>query len=441
MNQRILVVGDLDLWLLQDSGQVVPRAGNQSFFNTLLGYDRSGWEVLFLTPRAVHGGIDHVGTGIRIERAPLSMEAPVRAVRRVASTLRNRFRDPAPDRAPGSLPRTRLDIEAIDNPGRWLAFQAEMGVRVLARCLRHRPDVLYGYEVYGAPVAVAVGRMLGIPSVTRFQGTLLGGLVDAPWRLRRVRTHAAALRAPADLVIMADDGTRGDEVLSLLGQPSDRVRFWINGVVKSDVVMAGRQLQESGGRERGDPLRMFTASRLVEWKRVDRILDVLHRLPMNLPPWTAEIAGDGPERLALEARARDLGLGDRVRFTGPLSHEDVLDRLVRSDVYVSLYDISNLSNGTLEAMVAGVPVFALDVGGTNHVVRDGCNGILVHPDRLAVEGVARLGALLANPSERRAMAERAAATGESLETWEDRMAREVAEIEDLVRLRQQRRHP
>jgi glycosyltransferase involved in cell wall biosynthesis len=308
-----------------------------------------------------------------------------------------------------------------------------MFIRVLAKCLFRRPDILYGYEVYGAPVAVAVGKLLGIPSVTRFQGTLLGQWADDPASMTQVRTHCAAMRAPADLVVMADDGTLGDVVLQRLGVASNRIRFWMNGVVKEDVFAALARVGRPA-RAAGEPVRLFTASRLVQWKRVDRALDLLVRLPPDLPPWSMVIGGDGPERDALVRRSEALGLADRVRFAGSMGHDAALDELARSDIYLAFNDISNLSNGVIEAIVAGRPVFTLDVGGTNHLVHDGVNGILVSPERLLDDGVQALASLIADPGRRAGIGRSAEAFArDHLLTWEQRMDREVREVTALLR--------
>jgi glycosyltransferase involved in cell wall biosynthesis len=226
----------------------------------------------------------------------------------------------------------------------------------------------------------------------------------------------------------------------------ERVRFWMNGVVKEDIEAARERRTNASTNPTSSvdrarpsvatqraPLRLLTASRLVEWKRVDRVLDVLAQLPADVPTWTLEIAGDGPERSALVEMACRLGLADRVKFLGPISHDEVMDRLVQADAYLSLYDLSNLSNGVLEAAVAGVPVFALDVGGTSHLVEDGVTGVLVRPDRLFDDGTRRLARLLSDDSWRAKLSGGALEAGRTrIRTWEQRMQLEITEVEALL---------
>jgi glycosyltransferase involved in cell wall biosynthesis len=102
------------------------------------------------------------------------------------------------------------------------------------------------------------------------------------------------------------------------------------------------------------------------------------------------VVGDGILRPQLEARARAMGIGDRVVFTGwrrdlPCIYAD-LDLLV----------ISSDNEGTpvvaIEAMASGCPVVATSVGGVPDVVRNGENGVLVPPRsrRELAEGIAKI---------------------------------------------------
>jgi glycosyltransferase involved in cell wall biosynthesis len=118
---------------------------------------------------------------------------------------------------------------------------------------------------------------------------------------------------------------------------------------------------------------VLTVARLDAQKGIPVLLDAV----ASVPDAAFVVAGDGPDRAALEARAVSLGLADRVRFLG--HRRDVASLLAAADVLVlpSLYEGLPLS--VLEAMIAGVPVIATAVGGTDEVVRDGETGTLVPP--------------------------------------------------------------
>jgi glycosyltransferase involved in cell wall biosynthesis len=89
------------------------------------------------------------------------------------------------------------------------------------------------------------------------------------------------------------------------------------------------------------------------------------------------VAGDGPERLRLEAFASDLGLGARVRFLGTLPHGSVTELLAAADAVVLSSGWENFPHAAVEGLAAGTPVIATDVGGLREIVEDGVNGLLV----------------------------------------------------------------
>jgi glycosyltransferase involved in cell wall biosynthesis len=105
---------------------------------------------------------------------------------------------------------------------------------------------------------------------------------------------------------------------------------------------------------------------------------------------TLVLAGDGPERAALEARAIELGLEGRARFLGSVSREQVLRLFRAADASVLSSAWENFPHTVVEALAVGCPVIATAVGGVPEVVRDGENGLLVPPgDASALAGAIR----------------------------------------------------
>jgi glycosyltransferase involved in cell wall biosynthesis len=125
------------------------------------------------------------------------------------------------------------------------------------------------------------------------------------------------------------------------------------------------------------------AGRLGPQKAVGVLLDALvHASGVSLV-----IAGDGPERSALERRAVELGLDSRVRFLGSVPRETVLRLFRAADASVLPSAWENFPHTVVEALAVGCPVIATAVGGVPEVVRDGENGLLVPPcDSAALAG-------------------------------------------------------
>ena len=92
------------------------------------------------------------------------------------------------------------------------------------------------------------------------------------------------------------------------------------------------------------------------------------------------VAGDGPERQALERQSATLGLDGRVRFLGSVPRETVLRLFRAADASVLPSAWENFPHTVVEALAVGCPVIATAVGGVPEVVRDGENGLLVPPN-------------------------------------------------------------
>lgn len=97
----------------------------------------------------------------------------------------------------------------------------------------------------------------------------------------------------------------------------------------------------------------------------------------QVPEATFVLAGDGPERPALEAIAARSGLSDRVRFLG--HRDDVPALLAASDFCVLPSLFEGLPLAVLEAMAARKPVVATRAGGIVEAIEDGSSGLLVAP--------------------------------------------------------------
>ena len=108
-------------------------------------------------------------------------------------------------------------------------------------------------------------------------------------------------------------------------------------------------------------------------------LDVALEAVAAVPGITLAIAGDGPDRAALERHARDLGLDGRARFLGSLPREGVLRLFRAADASVLSSSWENFPHTIVEALAVGTPVVSTAVGGVPEVVSDGENGLLVPP--------------------------------------------------------------
>ncbi len=412
---NILMISALDVWSLADG------KGAPTLYRTLKAYGERGHHVYFLAPTV---GANHFG--------PLTEPSPEPP--KIPNVTFIRFPLPSLKRWP--LPLPQLAVKADQKLRFATAFPIMAARRAASLLRRRRIDLLYAYEVHGALALRRLQRRWPLPTVCRFQGTIMRPALDDRLSLTRRYEEVLALRTPADLYIMTDDGTGGDEVLARLNPHSrGRVRFWRNGLDLERLIPAlsrQRDAARSALAVPADRFVLMTACVLLPWKRVDRAVRALPHILAELPEALLIILGDGEERAGLERLARDLDLSDAVRFEGAVPQEEVRRYLWAADVFLSLNDLSNVGNPLLEAMACARPIVTVDSGATGDLIRDGETGLLLpsgEPESVA-QAVLRL-AKDARLRRRVADGARRLATA-SFWSWEERLNAELEAVERLA---------
>lgn len=288
----------------------------------------------------------------------------------------------------------------------------------LRRLLRSA-DVLHTHTLAGANILSRLASPVPVVAHLHIENHFRPA---TGWLLRRL--DSATARRCARLVAVSEDTRRAYEQQ---GYPRGRIEVVYNGIEADGRVAAGGE-RAALGLPDGTPL-IGEVARLCDVKGQRELIDAL----AELPGVGAVLVGDdleegGAYRQRLERRAAELGVSDRVIFTG--HHPDphaILDEL---DVFVLPSWTEGLSLAMLEAMAHGKPVVATPVGGTPEAVVDGETGVLVPVrDPQALAGAIR--DLLADPdralrlgeSGRKRVAEHFSA---------DAMTRRMLEIYDEV---------
>ena len=151
--------------------------------------------------------------------------------------------------------------------------------------------------------------------------------------------------------------------------------------------------------------RIVSVGRLVPWKGMPGLIDAMTTVQDEFPDAMLLIAGDGPDRDALErfshARLKKGGL-----LLGPLSHPDTLALIRDADIFVLNSTYEGLSHLLIEALALGKPIIATSVGGNPELIEDGKNGLLIPVgDRTALaEAIVHL---LKNPNHQNLLAKAA----------------------------------
>lgn len=246
---------------------------------------------------------------------------------------------------------------APPNQPAWsLAWPRELAAQLRAL----QPDVVHSHSGVWLKTARAA-RMAGVPLVVH---TDHGRLIPDPWHARWLDRAGSRF---TDVVVAVSEPLAERLRRQVVAFP-DRVRVVINGV-DTDTLQPGSApgLRDELGLEASD-LVIGSVGRLERIKGYDVMVESLACLDRLAPDRRAVLllVGDGSERPALEARARELGLADRIRFLG--WRQDLPRLLATFDLFALTSRSEGTSVSLLEAMSAGVCPVVTDVGGNADVL-------------------------------------------------------------------------
>jgi glycosyltransferase involved in cell wall biosynthesis len=115
-------------------------------------------------------------------------------------------------------------------------------------------------------------------------------------------------------------------------------------------------------------------ARFSEQKDHELLLQAIARIKADRA-YEVDLVGDGPLMEASRRTAEELGIGGRVRFLG--ARNDVPQLLAKAQAFLLISKWEGFPRSILEAMRAGLPVIASDVGGVKELVKDGETGFLI----------------------------------------------------------------
>ena len=226
-------------------------------------------------------------------------------------------------------------------------------------------DLIDAHYLYPDGVAaVKVARALGKPVVITARGT------DVNLIPQYARQRAMILKAvnDADAVICVAAALRTE--LIRLGAPAQKISVLRNGVDLERFRPHDRKIARATLDVDGKVI--LSVGHLIERKGHHLAIEAL----ASIPDATLLIAGDGPERQALERQTKILGVAERVRFLGRQPHDSLPEIYSAADVLVLASSREGWPNVLLEAMACGTPAVASPVWGSGEVIREPAAGAL-----------------------------------------------------------------
>lgn len=212
------------------------------------------------------------------------------------------------------------------------------------------------------------------------------------------------------------------------GVPAEKVQTIYNGIdVKRFACGDGAAARAGLGVAADVPLVVFS-SRIESQKRPLDALAAFAAAAGRHPAARLVLVGQGTMEGQVRARAAELGIADRVVFTG--YRDNVPDWLAAATVWIHPTERENFSLSVLEALAAGCPVVSTWCQGNDEVLEDGRNALVTQVGDVEAQGAA-LDRLLADPALRARLGAGAQAAAQrfSLETMVERYAEEYTRME------------
>ena len=207
------------------------------------------------------------------------------------------------------------------------------------------------------------------------------------------------------------------------GLPAEKLVAIPNGIDCTRPAAPPAGLRRELGLADDAKIALFVG-RLHRQKGPDLLLDAAVRLRQRLPGLHFVLAGDGPMAGKLADDAERAGILPQFHLLG--RRDDVLRLMADADLFVLPSRWEGMPNAVLEAMAAGLPVVAADVGGCGELVVNGTTGILAAP-----EDAQQLADAIAKIAADPALAERMGGAGRERACGEFTVERMVRANEEL----------
>lgn len=195
-----------------------------------------------------------------------------------------------------------------------------------------------------------------------------------PWQVKLLSKIEKYVADGAEKIVSPSEYLKS--IISAWGVPPEKIKVVYNGFhtghVKETPSTLRKKLRLSGNV-------IVSVGRLVQWKGMKELIEIMPRVAASVPDAKLVIIGDGPEKNNLESAIRALNLGNTVTLVGRLAREKVFEYVKAADLFVLNTSYEGFSHQVIETMALGTPVITTAVGGNPEIVRNGENGILVPP--------------------------------------------------------------
>lgn len=248
----------------------------------------------------------------------------------------------------------------------------------LARYLRReRPAALISALDYANVAALWARRLAGVacPVLVNEQNTLSRSARHSARRRQRLVPYLARCFYPwADHIVGNSQGV-ADDLSQVTGRPREQIRVLYNPVITPEVRAKAQAPLDHPWLEAGQPPVVLAVGRLTRQKDFPSLIGAFAEVRRSRPARLL-ILGEGPDRPALEAKVKHLGLNEDVALPGFVGNPYAY--MSRASLYVLCSRWEGLPTVLIEALYCGAPVVATDCpSGPREILADGRYGLLL----------------------------------------------------------------
>jgi phosphatidylinositol alpha-1,6-mannosyltransferase len=233
---------------------------------------------------------------------------------------------------------------------------------------QHPYDLCFAWSAVPAGgVALGLRRLLGLKYLVRVSGP------DIPGFERRYQWLYPILTP-----IIRSIWLGAEAVVAKCQEESTWIRE-IDKKVKVTIIPNGvdaELFKPIGTKPLEGPLRILCVARLIRRKGQKYLIEAVKRLIDEDVDVVLELVGTGDEEDNYRSLVRDLGIANRVKFSGYVPREQIAGHYMRSDVFALPSFNEGMSVAALEAVAAGLPLIMTRTGGTSDLVEAGVNGFV-----------------------------------------------------------------
>jgi glycosyltransferase involved in cell wall biosynthesis len=268
------------------------------------------------------------------------------------------------------VPVDNRNIHHSTNPE--LLRYAWRGLRLSRKlCRQHAYDLSFAFAgVPAGGISYALWKLNGLPYIVSLQGP------DVPGFEARYNTIYPFLKPILQVI-----WRRAYTVLAI-SQQHRALALQTCPELPIPVIFNGIDTQvffPATPRPADDPCNILCVGRLIERKGQQHLLQAFARLraQQTQPGCLLTFVGTGDSESTLRKLAEDLGVAAFVRFLGFVPRERMPEIYRSAHIFVLPSQSEGMSIALLEAMASGLPVIVTDTGGTDELVSDGVNGLIV----------------------------------------------------------------